>query len=102
MSAPVQRQAGAPPARPLTAGSLCTGYGGLDLAVMAVTGARLAWCAETDRHSAAVLAHHWPDVPNQSPQVQLFRRGLWMELKGGCTSSPRMDPPVTVKCALCQ
>ena len=29
--------------RALTAGSLCTGYGGLDLAVMAVTGARLAW-----------------------------------------------------------
>ena len=31
---------------------------------MAVTGARLAWCAETDRHAAAVLAHHWPGVPN--------------------------------------
>ena len=56
--------AGAPPAGPLTAGSLCSGYGGLDLAVMAVTGARLAWMAETDRHAAAVLAHHWPDVPN--------------------------------------
>ena len=33
-----QHQAGAP----LTAGSLCSGYGGLDLAVMAVTGARLS------------------------------------------------------------
>jgi DNA (cytosine-5)-methyltransferase 1 len=43
---------------------MCSGYGGLDLAVMAVTGARLAWMAETDRHAAAVLAHHWPDVPN--------------------------------------
>ena len=41
---PAQRPAGAPPAGPLTAGSLCSGYGGLDLAVMAVTGARLAWC----------------------------------------------------------
>ena len=61
---PAQRPAGAPPAGPLTAGSLCTGYGGLDLAVMAVTGARLAWVAETDRHAAAVLARHWPDVPN--------------------------------------
>ena len=59
-----QRPAGAPPAGPLTAGSLCSGYGGLDLAVMAVTGARLAWCAETDRYAAAVLAHHWPGVPN--------------------------------------
>ncbi len=61
---PAQRPAGAPPAGPLTAGSLCSGYGGLDLAVMAVTGARLAWTAETDRHAAAVLARHWPDVPN--------------------------------------
>ena len=58
-----QRPAG-PPAGPLTAGSLCSGYGGLDLAVMAVTGARLAWCAETDRYAAGVLAHHWPGVPN--------------------------------------
>ena len=59
-----QRPAGAPPAGPLTAGSLCSGYGGLDLAVMAVTGARLAWCAETDRYAAGVLAHHWPGAPN--------------------------------------
>jgi len=59
----------------LTAGSLCSGYGGLDLAVMAVTGTQLAWCAEADQYAAAVLARHWPQVPNQSPQVQLFRRG---------------------------
>jgi len=31
---------------------------------MAVTGARLAWTAETDRYAAGVLKHHWPDVPN--------------------------------------
>ena len=61
---PADRPAAAPPAGPLTAGSLCTGYGGLDLAVMAVTGARLAWCAETDRHAAAVLERRWPGVPN--------------------------------------
>ena len=61
---PAQRPAGAPPAGPLTAGSLCSGYGGLDLAVMAVTGARLAWVAETDRYAAGVLAHHWPGVRN--------------------------------------
>ena len=61
---PARRLAGAPPAWLLTAGSPCSGYGGLDLAVMAVTGARLAWVAETDRYAAAVLAHHWPDVLN--------------------------------------
>ena len=52
------------PARQLRSGSLCTGYGGLDLAAMAVLGARLAWCAESDRHAAAVLAARYPDVPN--------------------------------------
>jgi len=56
--------AGAPPAGQLRSGSLCTGYGGLDLAVMTVLGARLAWCAETDRHAAAVLAARFPGVPN--------------------------------------
>ena len=61
---PAQHPAGKPPRVALTAGSLCTGYGGLDLAVTAVTGARLAWVAETDQYAAAVLAHHWPGVPN--------------------------------------
>jgi DNA (cytosine-5)-methyltransferase 1 len=45
-------------------GSLCTGYGGLDLAVELVLGGQLAWYAETDRHAQTVLSHHWPDVPN--------------------------------------
>ena len=48
----------------LRAGSVCTGYGGLDLAVAAVLGAALAWCAETDRHASAVLAARFPGVPN--------------------------------------
>ena len=82
---PAQHPAGKPPRGALTAGSLCTGYGGLDLAVMAVTGARLAWVAETDRYAAAVLAHHWPGVPNlgdvtaldwaQVPPVDLVSAG---------------------------
>src|SRR4051794_27875493 len=37
-----------PKAKPLTLGSLCTGYGGLDLAIEHVTGAQLAWYADTD------------------------------------------------------
>ncbi|BFU47743.1 DNA cytosine methyltransferase [Krasilnikovia sp. MM14-A1004] len=45
-------------------GSLCTGFGGLDLAVELVLGGRLAWYAETDPHANTVLAHHWPDVTN--------------------------------------
>jgi DNA (cytosine-5)-methyltransferase 1 len=56
--------AGGPLAGGLRSGSLCTGYGGLDLAAAAVLGARLAWCAESDRHAAAVLAARYPHVPN--------------------------------------
>jgi DNA (cytosine-5)-methyltransferase 1 len=37
-------------------GSLCTGYGGLDLAVMEVLGGELAWCADNDPHVSAILA----------------------------------------------
>lgn len=48
----------------LTIGSLFSGYGGLDLAVEAVTGARPAWFVEFDEAPAKILAHHWPDVPN--------------------------------------
>ncbi|MEV4465101.1 DNA (cytosine-5-)-methyltransferase [Micromonospora echinofusca] len=45
-------------------GSLCSGYGGLDMAVELVLGGQLAWYAETDRHAATVCAHHWPHVAN--------------------------------------
>lgn len=48
----------------LTIGSLFSGYGGLDLAVEAVTGATPAWFCEFDTAPSKVLAHHWPDVPN--------------------------------------
>lgn len=48
----------------LTIGSLFSGYGGLDLAVEAVTGARPAWFVEFDEAPSKILAHHWPDVPN--------------------------------------
>jgi DNA (cytosine-5)-methyltransferase 1 len=49
---------------PLRIGSLCSGYGGLDLAVELVLGGRLAWYAETDPHASTVLARHWTNVPN--------------------------------------
>jgi len=52
------------PAGTLRIGSLCTGYGGLDLAVMQVLGGELASCAETDRHCRKILAAHFEGVPN--------------------------------------
>jgi DNA (cytosine-5)-methyltransferase 1 len=48
----------------LRIGSLCTGYGGLDMAVEAVFGGQLVWCADNDRHVAALLDAHYPDAPN--------------------------------------
>ncbi|MFE2871870.1 DNA cytosine methyltransferase, partial [Embleya sp. NPDC059259] len=45
-------------------GSLCTGYGGLDDAVRAVLGGETVWHADNDPGASAILAHHWPTVPN--------------------------------------
>ncbi|MDJ1131748.1 DNA cytosine methyltransferase [Streptomyces iconiensis] len=50
-------------------GSLCSGYGGLDMAVCDVLGASVAWHCQYDpddkhQYAARILAHHWPDVPN--------------------------------------
>lgn len=45
-------------------GSLCSGYGGLDMAVTAVLGGRVAWVADPDPGAAAILAHHHLGVPN--------------------------------------
>ncbi len=36
-------------------GSLCTGYGGLDLAVEAFFNAEMVWCAENDKYASKVI-----------------------------------------------
>ena len=46
----------APARAPLRLGSLCTGYGGLDLAVRAVLGAELVFTADPDRNIAAACS----------------------------------------------
>lgn len=48
----------------LRVGSLCTGYGGLDMAVMQVFGGQLRWVADNDRHVSQLLAVRHPHVPN--------------------------------------
>lgn len=48
----------------LVAGSLCTGYGGLDLGVLAAVGGRVAWVADPDPHITTILATRFPGVPN--------------------------------------
>ena len=53
-----------PPATGLRIGSLCSGYGGLDMAVQAVFGGVLTWVADPDAGATVTLAHHHPQVPN--------------------------------------
>jgi DNA (cytosine-5)-methyltransferase 1 len=45
-------------------GSLFSGYGGLDRAVAQHYGATVAWHVEFDKHPSAILAHHYPHIPN--------------------------------------
>lgn len=45
-------------------GSLCTGYGGLDMAAEYCFDATMAWCAEIASAPSAVIAQRWPGVPN--------------------------------------
>lgn len=52
-------------------GSLFSGYGGLDLAVEAATGAQPAWFCEFDEAPSKILAHHWPDVPNHKDVTKI-------------------------------
>jgi DNA (cytosine-5)-methyltransferase 1 len=47
----------------LKIGSLCTGYGGLDLAVEAYFGAETVWCAEIDKHASQVIKERF-NIPN--------------------------------------
>lgn len=41
--------------QPTTVGSLCTGYGGLDLAVEAYFNAKTIWCSEFDKYASQVI-----------------------------------------------
>lgn len=48
----------------MKAASLCTGYGGLDLAAADVLDIEHAWFAEYDPDASKILAHRYPHVPN--------------------------------------
>ncbi len=45
-------------------GSLCTGYGGLDLAVSGLFNAETVWLSEFDKHAATVCEARFPGIPN--------------------------------------
>jgi DNA (cytosine-5)-methyltransferase 1 len=48
----------------LRIGSLCSGFGGLEMAVQAAFGGRTIFHADPDPGASKILAHHWPKVPN--------------------------------------
>ncbi len=45
-------------------GSLFSGYGGLDLAVLEALHGVVTWHCEWEAAPSAILDHHWPGVPN--------------------------------------
>jgi DNA (cytosine-5)-methyltransferase 1 len=45
-------------------GSLCTGYGGLDMAVRHVFGGELAWVSDVDPGACQIIRHRMPNVRN--------------------------------------
>jgi DNA (cytosine-5)-methyltransferase 1 len=48
----------------LKVGALFAGYGGIELALASVLNTQPAWFSEFDKAPSAILAHHWPDIPN--------------------------------------
>lgn len=54
-----------------TIGSLCSGYGGLEIAVAEAFGAEPAWFAETNGEAALVFAAHNPGVPNLGDLIRI-------------------------------
>ena len=55
----------------LKIGSLFSGYGGLDLAVMNVTGAEVVWHCEWEDAPSKILDAHFPGVPNYKDVTQV-------------------------------
>lgn len=48
----------------LKVGALFAGYGGIELALASALDTEPAWLSEFDKAPSAILAHHWPNVPN--------------------------------------
>lgn len=49
---------------PLKIGSLFSGYGGLDIGLMNVVDAEVAWHVEFDAAPSKILTHNYPHIPN--------------------------------------
>lgn len=62
----------------LKIGSLFSGTGALDQAVMQALGAEVAWHCEWDDAPSKVLEHHYPEVPNFRDVTAID----WQEVQG--------------------
>ena len=56
-------------------GSLCTGYGGLDMAVEAYFAAETVWCAEYDKYASQLIAERF-NYPNYGDITSINWAGL--------------------------
>jgi DNA (cytosine-5)-methyltransferase 1 len=55
----------------LKIGSLFSGYGGLDIAVMNITGAKVVWNCELEDAPSKILKANFPGVPNYGDVTQV-------------------------------
>lgn len=76
-------------------GSLFSGIGGFDLGFERA-GHRVVWHSEIDRHASAILAEHWPDVPNLGDLCDLHG-GLIEPVDVICGGFPCQDLSVAGK-----
>jgi len=60
---------------PITFGSVCSGIEAASLAFHPM-GWRAAWLAEVDKFASAVLAHHYPTVPNLGDMTKIAKAVL--------------------------
>lgn len=67
-------------AQPMRVGSLCSGYGGLEMGAEAVLGPfEHVWHGEFDAAPSAVLAARWPGVPNLGDIAAVTAANAWAE-----------------------
>lgn len=57
-------------------GSLCSGYEGIGMALVALLGGSLAWVADNDPAACAALAHNHPTVPNLGDITEIDYTGV--------------------------
>ncbi|WP_370462381.1 DNA cytosine methyltransferase [Nocardiopsis sp. FR6] len=63
--------------QPWRVGSLCTGYGGLELGLAQALGTvETAWCADPDPHVSTILEQRFPGTPNRGDITRLDPKSL--------------------------